>query len=102
MRTVYAKHEPYEDGQLANVVEEMRIQGPPTVRVVERDGLYFALEASHRLAAAHHLGIQPRLVVVTPEADETLETFWARVAPQLPIYDFPCVHVLHLAAFEVP
>lgn len=102
MRTVYAKHEPYEDGQLAEVLQEMRVLGAPTIRVIERDGLFFALEGSHRLAAAHELGIEPNLVVLTPDAGEDLETFWGRIAPGLPLYDFESVQVLHLAAFEVP
>lgn len=105
MRTVYAKHEPYTTGQLAEVVQEMIIHGAPTIRVVEFKTVpdaFFALEGSHRLAAAHHLGIEPKLVVEQPEGDETLDAFWERVTPLLPFYFFEHVHVLNLASFEVP
>jgi hypothetical protein len=41
----------------------MRVLGPPTIRVVDCGDHYQALEGSHRLAAAHTLGITPRLLI---------------------------------------
>lgn len=51
---------------LAAVRAEMLRLGAPTVRVVrdEAQGLYLALEGSHRLAAARELGIVPILQVI--------------------------------------
>ena len=64
---VFAKHEPYADGQLDQVIEEMHCFGEPTIRCVEWRGEIFALEGSHRLAAAHRLGLIPKIVVVPPD-----------------------------------
>jgi hypothetical protein len=41
----------------------MRVLGPPTLRVIDCGDYYQALEGSHRLAAAHRLGLTPILVV---------------------------------------
>jgi hypothetical protein len=84
---VFAKHAPYSDGHLGKVVNEMRWLGAPIVRVVEWGGEFFALEGSHRLAAAHWLGLVPQLIVETPErAAEDDERFWDRLKAVLPAY----------------
>lgn len=101
MRTVYAKHEPYTTGHLADVVAEMRDRGAPTIRVVQRGPIFYALEGSHRLAAAHYLGLEPKIVVEIEEAGETLDAFWDRVAPTLPRYDFEHIHTLELKRFNL-
>jgi len=96
MKRIYAKHEPYhETGHLGEVVDEMKLTGPPTIRVVEFDGGFFAVEGSHRLAAAFHLGMQPK-VVVMPTEFEGLEEYWSRVIESLPSYDYEFVHTLDL------
>ena len=99
MIVVYAKHEPYWDtGHLADVISEMRLAGPPTIRVLEYKGKLFAVEGSHRLAAAHYLELIPKLIVLTPDSvgyDEFLE----RIIPTLPQYEFEYVLKLTEASF---
>lgn len=70
MTTIYAIHEPFAD-HLAEVIEEMRVLGAPTLHVVDCGDHYQALEGSHRLPAAAALGLNPVLVV--HEQDEMLE-----------------------------
>ncbi len=67
MTTVYAIHAPFED-RLAGVVAEMKELGAPTIRVVDCGDYLMALEGSHRLAAAHSLGILPNFVVIDQDA----------------------------------
>jgi hypothetical protein len=59
---IYAIHAP-EPERLEKVSHEMRMLGAPTIRVVDCGDHYQALEGSHRLAAAHALGITPQLVI---------------------------------------
>ena len=100
MRRVYAKHEPYTDGHLAQVVADMRLAGPPTIRAVELWGELFALEGSHRLASANYLGLEPKLVVLVHDGSD-LPMHWEKVKKTLPIYEFERVHVLDLnTAFQ--
>ncbi len=100
MKTVFAKHLPYKDGHLARVSAEMDAAGIPTIRVMKRGDLYFALEGSHRLFLCWERGIEPKLVIETIDTDPTLESYWQRIAATLPRYDFKHVQVLDLAAFE--
>ncbi len=99
MKSIYAKHEPYTDGHYDEVMREMEVQGQPTIRCVERNGNLYALEGSHRLAVAFSSGVEPKVVVLTQDADEGLDAFWDRVAPNLPRYDFDRVHVLDMRRF---
>lgn len=62
MPIVYAIHRPDAD-HLGEVVGDMRRLGAPTIRVVDCGDHYMALEGSHRLAAAHSLGLEPELIV---------------------------------------
>lgn len=48
--------------RLAEVVAEMRSLGAPTIRVWWAGDHWRALEGSHRLAAAHALGLVPEFV----------------------------------------
>jgi hypothetical protein len=41
----------------------MRAMGAPTIEVIDCGDYFMALEGSHRLAAAHQLGLEPELVV---------------------------------------
>lgn len=88
MTWVYAKHEPYNDGRLADVIADMHKLGAPTIRVVRFDGNLIAIEGSHRLAAAQLLGIRPIFMDET-ELMQTgdVDSYWRRVLERLPLYD---------------
>ena len=62
-------HNHYDAKHLDSVVADMRVLGAPTIHVLDLgfDGLYQALEGSHRLRACAILDITPILIVV----DET-------------------------------
>jgi hypothetical protein len=86
---IFAKHEPYTDGHLGEVLEQMKKLGAPTIEVVEWRGDYFAVEGSHRLAAAHELGLAPTLIVSVPDLLEPeAEAFWEQVKQALPHYSW--------------
>lgn len=70
MPTIYAIHAPKAD-QIKAVVAEMKALGAPAIRVVDCGDYYMALEGSHRLAAAHELGLTPDLVVF--EQDDIID-----------------------------
>jgi uncharacterized ParB-like nuclease family protein len=54
----------------SNVLNKMKKLGPPIVEVFEiSNGLYFALEGSHRISAAKELGIEPVLNIVAKVND---------------------------------
>ena len=92
MTIVYAKHEPYGDGHLEEVLAQMQMLGAPTIRAVRHDHDLIALEGSHRLAAAQILGIKPIFVEVHAELPDLrhldgLPSFWERAKAGLPVYD---------------
>ena len=97
MTTIKAKHPPY-DGHLAQVVDDMRVAGPPTIRVVRFQGELYATEGSHRLAAAAYLGVIPRVWIEEAEVDALPDEHWQKVAEGLPVHEFP--HVLALSEKE--
>lgn len=66
MATVYAIHAPDAD-KLGEVTNEMLTLGAPVIRVVDCGDYYMALEGSHRLAAAHALGLMPTLHILDQE-----------------------------------
>ena len=99
LKTIRAKHEPYTNGHLGEVVVEMEQVGTPTLRVMNHDGELCATEGSHRLAAAYALGLVPKLVVEIPDTDDALTAHWDKIATALPTYDFDSVLVLDLNAF---
>jgi hypothetical protein len=48
------------------VLEKMRKLGSPVIEVIEiSNGVYFALEGSHRTTAAKELGLTPVLNIIT-------------------------------------
>jgi hypothetical protein len=99
MKRVYAKHEPYRNGHLGEVVEEMKLTGPPTIRCVLFDNGYYAVEGSHRLAAADLLGLCPKIVVLRKEVGE-LDEHWRAVAETLPVYEYDHLMVFDFEKFE--
>lgn len=100
MRTIYAKHEPYNNGHLGEVVKEMEFQGQPTIRAVEYKGELFAVEGSHRLAAANHLGVVPKIVIEEEIEGIEINSFWDKVKNRIPKYIFDCMLVLDLRKFK--
>ncbi len=68
--TIFAIHAT-EAQKLADVTKQMRSMGAPKIECVDCGDHYIALEGSHRLAAAHALGLTPTLVI--REQDETLD-----------------------------
>lgn len=70
MKTIYAIHRT-DPAKLAKVKAEMARLGAPTIEVVDCGDHYRALEGSHRLAAAHELGIEPELVIY--EQDDVID-----------------------------
>lgn len=55
---------------LCGVMAEMRKLGPPTIRVLLHEGKLYAIEGTHRLAAAKKLRRRPTVVIV---ADDTTD-----------------------------
>jgi len=70
MTTIYTIHAADND-KLTQIIAEMQMLGTPTIKVVDCGDHYMALEGSHRIAAAHRLGLTPTLIV--HEQDEMLE-----------------------------
>ena len=54
--------------KLNEVMEEMKVLGRPRIDVVDTGEEYLALEGSHRLTAAHKLGIKPIYNIVDQNA----------------------------------
>ena len=98
--TIYAKHEPYPTGHLGDVVADMAVRGSPTLRAMNVNGRICATEGSHRLAAAFHLGIVPKMVLEVQDiADCRMNGHWDSVTKTLPAYYFKTVLVLDLSKF---
>lgn len=91
---IFAKHLPYDDGHLAGVVEEMQLAGAPTVHCVRWKGSLYAMTASHRLAAAKLLDLEPKVVLHEMDAGEDLDGFFGGVANSLPSYHFRHIHIM--------
>jgi hypothetical protein len=68
--TVVAAHG-VDDEHLSDVASQMATLGAPTVRAIEIAGVLYAIEGTHRLAAAAQLGVQPAIdVVADGDADD--------------------------------
>lgn len=52
-----------------DVISKMQILGPPTIRVLDYNGIYYAMEGCHRIEAAAQLGITPVFVPVDPSTE---------------------------------
>lgn len=55
------------DPDVRSVAREMERLGPPTIRAILSGGRLYAIEGTHRLAAAQSLGLQPTIVVVADD-----------------------------------
>lgn len=61
-------HDHYDPDHLSEVIETMRNDGTPTIRVYTiSDEWYQAIEGSHRLRACEILNINPKIVVLDPD-----------------------------------
>lgn len=67
-QTIYAINAPI-NSHLDMVVTEMALLGAPVVRAVNCGDFWVAIEGSHRIAAAHKLGL-PVMVAEVQESDE--------------------------------
>ena len=73
-KPVYAIHSA-EAEKLEAVKSEMTKLGSPAIQVVDCGDYYMALEGSHRLAAAHELGIRPELTIHAQDDEIDLTQF---------------------------
>lgn len=99
-RAIYAKHLPYNNGHLGEVVNQMEFCGEPTIRAVEYNGELFATEGSHRLAAAQYLGFTAKIVIEEEIESSEMDVFWDKVKERLPRYCFDSLLVLDLRDFR--
>lgn len=89
---IFAPHPP-RPGHLREVVSEMRRRGPPRLYAYwrKRDAAWYALEGSHRTAAAKKLGLVPILerVYLKSEINHDTKDIWPdrRVSSILSFYD---------------
>ena len=74
MFTIYAIHAPFAD-RLEEVTAQMQTLGAPVIRVVDCGDYYMALEGSHRIAAAHALGMRPTLAVIAQDDEIDISEF---------------------------
>lgn len=58
---VYAPHKA-DPKHLARVMDQMRTLGAPEIRAYFNGEVWYAVEGSHRLAAARELGLTPNMV----------------------------------------
>lgn len=68
-------HKHYNEQHLAEVVNEMKRLGTPTIRAIwsETYGEWMAIEGCHRLRAAQQLGITPIIKDVTAQKTITVQ-----------------------------
>ncbi len=52
------------ENHLNKVTKQMKTIGAPTVRAIYDGEIYYAIEGSHRLMAAHELGIIPEIAEI--------------------------------------
>ena len=74
MATVYTIHG-IEAAKLETVKAEMQTIGAPTIRVVDCGDYYMALEGTHRIAAAHELGLAPEFIVYAQDDEINITAF---------------------------
>ena len=69
-KKIYSTHSEFNLNVLDVIIDIMKRKGAPVIRVVDCGEYYQALEGTHRLAACHILGIQPKLVVYDYEENK--------------------------------
>jgi hypothetical protein len=65
VKFLHAIHPAYDDAKLRYMKALILERGAPRIRVVDCGDHYFAIEGSHRLAAAADLGVVPCLIVLS-------------------------------------
>ena len=72
---IILKHNHFDGCKLAQIIEEMKIMGAPTIKVYQTENEYDeefqAIEGCHRLRACKILGIEPIIVIL--DSEELLE-----------------------------
>ena len=63
MMMIVAPHQP-EEKKLEKVITDMKVMGAPTIKAYFDGEKYCACEGSHRIAAAHALGLTPEIELV--------------------------------------
>lgn len=66
--TIYTIHHTDPD-KLASVIAEMRRLGSPAIRAYNAGDHYIALEGTHRIAAAHSLGLPVGIIEMADDDD---------------------------------
>lgn len=90
---------------LAAVTETMRQMGAPTLTVIDCGDYYQACEGSHRLQAAHDLGLAPVLNVIYQDNDDVMDITgfdWYEAADWSHFDDATEVPVWEVASFLHP
>lgn len=89
MTTFYAPHSPNPE-YLTEIVKLMRLRGAPKLYANWRKGAWYALEGSHRSAAANLLRFTPIICPVTRASKikhDTPQVFTNKVSEILDYYD---------------
>lgn len=82
------------------VKQRMEQLGPPTIRVIKNNGRYYALEGSHRIAAAVSLGYPINFNYVSASDRITAADGWEDLEG-MPVADISAGEVVRIAASPV-
>jgi hypothetical protein len=82
---IYAIDAP-DPSRIEGVVNVMKSWGSPTLRVLQIEEKLFALEGSQRLAAADHLNLIPRIIIVPPDYSMFWSDYGNRALPSAEWY----------------
>jgi hypothetical protein len=89
MTTLFALHAPAAL-HLQDVIKYMRKTGPPALHAYWRRNAWWALEGSHRIAAAHKLCVTPQIIPVGLRSTiihDTIDVYDRKVSSLLTYYD---------------
>ena len=72
--TIALLHKHYDKKHLENIKNEMLEMGTPEIKMIfnESQGVWMAIEGSHRLRAAKELNITPEIIDVTNEKNSRI------------------------------
>ena len=86
---------------LIRVKKRMEQLGPPTIRVIKINGRYYALEGSHRIAAAISLGYPINFNYVSASERVVVTDGWTDLKTGMPLVDITAGEVVRIAACPV-